>query len=793
MAVADAPARRRPGPSLAGGRAALAAWWRGWGPCLVASVLLVAGFFRYLPGTAYSLSPEHYRNWAFPAFRYSDIIWLYLRDGLAGRPVPYLDYPLEYPPLTGLVSWLLSFAPGLPAYYALAWGVNAASLLAAVWALQRIPGASPWYLAAAPALFFYPGHQFDPVAVGVTALALAALSVGRSNLGALGLAAGVSLKLFPAAFLGARAVDLLRQRRWRQLAETVAIAVAVTVAVNLPVALANRENWAFFIRWNRDRLADSGIWVLWRDLPTQTLTSASLWTVLIGGGLIALWGLRCGGPLAATLGSTALLWWLFANKTFTTHLVLWVFLAVALLRPPLWLWLAVVAVDVVGFQVGNYLNLYNVPAYQNAPLVHAAVVNIYDPLQLARSAVLLACVGWGLLVMWRQQEQAPWPVRPTLPKAPLSVAGIDTLLAPQPRLGIAGRSVPGWVPAALGFAVAAVALTWPLAANLRSVTVAGFDPLLQVWLSQWVQHALATDPLALYQANIFHPFSSTLAYTDANVPGALLAWPLDALFGDPILTSNLMTLAAFVLGGAGVFAVVTALGGNAGSAWIAGLAWAFAPWRMVHLWHLNWLQGAWLPWVLLAFLRVLQRPTLARGATLGLTVSALTLTSFYFAVQVALLLGVPLLCALAADRRARTLGLARSLAVGAAVAAALCVPLYLPYLTVRDEQGLQRTLAEAEEYKALPESWLTLAPWDAPNPLQRALGVAVHRRRAEVPALEAHDAPREEVDRGIEPHRRPADATKFDRSAMPASPDFSGWNWTARTFPRCTAATRGVP
>ena len=122
--------------------------WRIWGPYLVALVYLALGYLHYAPGTAYRLSAAAYRAWSFPAFQYSDIIWLYLRDGLQGRPIPYVDYPLEYPPLTGLISYALSYAPDLPSYFRLAYLLLAASALLTIWVLKRIPepirGCSLW-------------------------------------------------------------------------------------------------------------------------------------------------------------------------------------------------------------------------------------------------------------------------------------------------------------------------------------------------------------------------------------------------------------------------------------------------------------------------------------------------------------------------------------------------------------------------------------------------------------------------------------------------------------------------
>ena len=144
---------------------------------------------------------------------------------------------------------------------------------------------------------------------------------------------------------------------------------------------------------------------------------------------------------------------------------------------------------------------------------------------------------------------------------------------------------------------------------------------------------------------------------------------------------------------------------------------------MVHLWHLNWLEGALLPWVVLALLRLIDRPSIGRGFTLGLLAAILVLTSFYFSVQVALI-GV----VIASPGRLPPGAAHRSPSSEAqrwpeVIALAITVPLYAPYLQVREEQRLERSIVDAEQYKALPASYLQLAPWDAPNPVQRLLGV----------------------------------------------------------------------
>lgn len=700
-------------------------WREGWlkfGPYLVALILLGLGYRHYAPGAAYSLNADAYRAWAFPAFRYSDIIWMYLRDHLAQHPLPYIDYPLEYPPLTGLLTWLVSWTPDLPTYFTTIYLLLGIAALSTIWALQRLNGANVWLFALSPGLFFYAGHQLDLVAIAAATLALLSWQRGRPGWGVCGLIVATSLKLFPIVFLVSIVVEQLRDRRIRAAAFTCSAFALGSVAINAPVALANYSGWSFFFTWNRDRLADSGIWVLWRDAGTSDLTRWSMVAAIVGGICLTILALRARGPIAIPLGATYLLWWLLVNKTFTTHLMLWVVLCLALLAAPWWLWGLVTAMDLVGFQLGNYLNLYNIPDYRHAPLIRKAVENVYDPVQLARSAVLLIATIFGITTLRSnrlRKSHAPlsaahrplWPfLRSDSAKHPHALASL------RPHFGFA-------VCAALILTLAAIVMTWPYAAHASTSTIAGFDPLLQIWLSEWIQHSLVTNPLALYNGNIFYPLAQTLAYTDANIPGALVAAPINFLTQDPVLTNTLLVLASFVVAGLGVFTLILWLTNNRAAALIAGLAYAFLPFRMVHLWHLNWLEGALLPWVLFALLLLLERPTVARGLALGVLAGALLLVSFYFSVQLIIVSAAVLIAWAISQWQLPQRDSVRSLAIAVVTAALIAVPFFLPYLQVRNEQLLERSIVDAEQYKALPESYLQLPPWDAPNAFQRAIGL----------------------------------------------------------------------
>src|SRR6187200_2969937 len=79
------------------------------------------------------------------------------------------------------------------------------------------------------------------------------------------------------------------------------------------------------------------------------------------------------------------------------------------------------------------------------------------------------------------------------------------------------------------FALLAVVHTWPLATApgmlSRNDT---HDTVHHEWILAWDAHALATDPLNLFNTNTFYPERDTLAYSDhiivQGVIGAPLLW-----------------------------------------------------------------------------------------------------------------------------------------------------------------------------------------------------------------------------------------------------------------------------
>ncbi|MDM8529838.1 hypothetical protein QUF63_01605 [Anaerolineales bacterium HSG25] len=160
-----------------------------------------------------------------------------------------------------------------------------------------------------------------------------------------------------------------------------------------------------------------------------------------------------------------------------------------------------------------------------------------------------------------------------------------------------------------------ILLTYPLSLNLSTTVPNDIgDPLLNTWILAWDNQILLTDPLNLFQANIFHPLPHTLAYSEIMFSTAMLIFPLHHYWGEPIVSYNLSLLLSFVLSAYGMYLLVLSWTHQRRAAFIAGLIFGFAPYRFAAIAHLQLLTFQWLPFIILA-LDLLNRPTKGKNTS----------------------------------------------------------------------------------------------------------------------------------------------------------------------------------
>ena len=220
----------------------------------------------------------------------------------------------------------------------------------------------------------------------------------------------------------------------------------------------------------------------------------------------------------------------------------------------------------------------------------------------------------------------------------------------------------------------------------RGIWGAQHDGAHNLWVLAWGYHALTTDPRGLFDANIFYPARATLALSELRLGDQLFFAPAYALSGSPIVAYNVVVTTQFVLTALGTALLAQHLFGSWRGAALAGAMFALSPTRLAHLDQSQLLSACWTPLAVLFLDRFLDSRGWRDVAGCALCVALQCLASFYLGYFLVLVILV-WVAARAVSRphdllQVATLG--RGIA-GAALVAAIVVPLAMPYLRVRAE------------------------------------------------------------------------------------------------------------
>lgn len=290
-----------------------------------------------------------------------------------------------------------------------------------------------------------------------------------------------------------------------------------------------------------------------------------------------------------------------------------------------------------------------------------------------------------------------------------------------------------WVSSA--YAAITVVMTWPLVTVLgRDIPTDLGDPAfvagVMAWAAEhWLQ--LFTGDLGaaarFWHAPIFAPEPLATAYSEHFALQALLTLPVYALTRNPVLCYNLALLTTFVLGALGMFLLVREVAGSseraAAAAFVAGLAFAFAPYRIATLGHLQLLSAQWMPFVLLGLHRYIRSRN--TDALLGASAAwwAQNLSSGYYLLFFAPFVAVHAVVQMWTARLLTSLSVWRDIGVAAAVTMAASLPFMLPYV---ERGGGVRQASEVIWFSADLYAWLTASPllhvWGRLQTLPKAEG-----------------------------------------------------------------------
>lgn len=154
----------------------------------------------------------------------------------------------------------------------------------------------------------------------------------------------------------------------------------------------------------------------------------------------------------------------------------------------------------------------------------------------------------------------------------------------------------------LSYVAIFAAWTWPLVTRLATAfpAVADHDGYMEIWSVWHFREVLLSGHNPFYSNWLLYPEGASLLMT-AYTP---IVGLLNVFIGNEMLALNLMLGAQYALSGTGAWLLVRRWVNQPVLAWLAGLVYAFSPYKMLRLpEHYNLVLTATVPFFVLAFLR----------------------------------------------------------------------------------------------------------------------------------------------------------------------------------------------
>ncbi len=257
------------------------------------------------------------------------------------------------------------------------------------------------------------------------------------------------------------------------------------------------------------------------------------------------------------------------------------------------------------------------------------------------------------------------------------------------------------------FVLLAVAHTWPLASNPAHLSRNdNGDTVLNTWAIAWVAHELPRHPARLFDANIFYPERLTLAYSEAMIVQSVMAMPILAAGGSPVLAYNLVLMAGFALTGWAFCLLVRRWTGSWSAGYVSGSLAAFNAHVLVRLPHLQAQHVEFVALILFALDRLVVSRRLRDAVWLGVGFALQGLTSVYLLVFTTWMLLFAVLGRAREWLRREPVRMIGLFAAAAAVGTLILAPYLFAYYTLHRLTGVERTVEEARQYAATWANYL---------------------------------------------------------------------------------------
>ncbi|NNF06171.1 MAG: hypothetical protein HKN21_05375 [Candidatus Eisenbacteria bacterium] len=268
----------------------------------------------------------------------------------------------------------------------------------------------------------------------------------------------------------------------------------------------------------------------------------------------------------------------------------------------------------------------------------------------------------------------------------------------------------------LGLALIA---SWPLPMHMDDmIPVSGtsLDGMHLLYALTWSAQVLGDDPLNLFGATLFYPHTTPVAFFDHMVSLAAIVAPVNWASGNMYWGYNVAWLLTFLLSGLGAYLLTRYLTDSKTAALLAGILFAFFPFRYHNAGQINVLAMMWIPFALLT-LHLWVETRLKRQLFMFAAICIIQfLSSAYSGVFLLVAAVVYMVVLWFTDRISVKEILANQswiIVVVILLSVGVLIPFVAPYINANQEDGFSRSLGEAALYSAQARDFVTPNP-DSP-------------------------------------------------------------------------------
>ncbi len=242
-------------------------------------------------------------------------------------------HPVEYPALTGLIMWLLSFfiEPAQYAwvdYFRLTAIIHIGIFATTTYYIQKLTNRK-WalFFALSPATLYSLNRNWDIWAIVTMILAIYYFDKGKDKLSAVLLAISIATKFFPLVLLMPIAIIYFRKKELPKFFKYFGITIGAWLAINIPFMLINFRGWSYFYEFSFNRAigSASAFEILGIVIPGISIPKESFYILnLLILGIVAVFYLLVKKNLTLTEAAFFTMFaFILFNKQYSMQYIIW--------------------------------------------------------------------------------------------------------------------------------------------------------------------------------------------------------------------------------------------------------------------------------------------------------------------------------------------------------------------------------------------------------------------------------------------------------------------------------------